>query len=78
MKEGMNGYFPFNSGTEGEAPEYHFGMSFNKSFHMTEDGKTSTGEDIVFDFTGDDDIWIFVDGKLVVDLGGIHNSISAS
>ncbi len=78
MKGDGNGFFPFNAGTEGETPKYHFGMSFNKSFHMTEDGKTSTGEDIVFDFTGDDDIWIFVDGKLLVDLGGIHDSISAS
>ena len=48
-------------------------------FYMTEDGKTNVGkaEDIIFEFSGDDDIWIFLDGQLIIDLGGIHNEISA-
>ena len=76
--EDSNGFFPFNAGTEGEAPKYHFGMNFNTTFNMTQNGKTNTGEDIIFEFTGDDDIWIYIDGKLVIDLGGIHDPISAS
>ena len=57
---------------------YHFGMKIHTPFYMTENGQTSTGEDIIFEFSGDDDIWIFIDGKLVIDLGGIHNEISAN
>ena len=52
-------------------------MKISTPFYMTEDGRTGTGEDITFEFSGDDDIWIFIDGKLVIDLGGIHNQISA-
>ena len=72
------GFFPFNS-TDGEEAIYHFGMHAQIPFYMTKDGKANIGEseDIVFEVSGDDDIWIFIDGKLVVDLGGIHNEISA-
>lgn len=73
------GFFPFNY-RNGESPIYHFGMHSQIPFYMTEDGKTNIGEneDIVFDFSGDDDVWVFIDGKLVIDLGGIHNEISAN
>ena len=73
----FQGFFPFNY-NDGEKAVYHFGMHSQIPFYMTEDGKTNIGEneDIVFNFSGDDDVWIFVDGKLVIDLGGIHNEIS--
>ena len=73
----IQGFFPFNDGDSGDSAVYHFGMKISTPFYMTEDGRTGTGEDIVFEFSGDDDIWIFVDGKLVIDLGGIHNQIAA-
>ena len=75
---GFSGFFPFNY-TSGENAVYHFGMHAQIPFYLTEDGKTNIGknEDIVFEFSGDDDIWIFLDGKLIIDLGGIHNEISA-
>src|SRR5699024_6349510 len=74
----FQGFFPFNY-NDGESAVYHFGMRTQIPFYMTEDGKTNIGknEDIVFEFSGDDDIWIFLDGKLIIDLGGIHNEISA-
>ena len=75
----IQGFFPFNNPEDMDNDEavYHFGMKISTPFYMTEDGVTGTGEDIVFEFSGDDDIWIFIDGKLVIDLGGIHNQISA-
>ena len=73
----IQGFFPFNDGVTGDEAVYHFGMKISTPFYMTEDGRTGTGEDITFEFSGDDDIWIFIDGKLVIDLGGIHNQISA-
>lgn len=74
-----SGFFPFNY-RDGEEAVYHFGMHAQIPFYMTEDGKTNIGEseDIVFDFSGDDDVWIFIDGKLVIDLGGIHKEIAAN
>ena len=75
----IKGFFPFNNPDDIENDDaiYHFGMKISTPFYMTEDGRTGTGEDITFEFSGDDDIWIFIDGKLVIDLGGIHNQISA-
>ncbi len=73
----IRGFFPFNSGVNYKDAIYHFGMKIHTPFYMTENGQTSTGEDIIFEFSGDDDIWIFIDGKLVIDIGGIHNQISA-
>lgn len=72
------GFFPFNY-NDGERAIYHFGMHAEIPFYMTGDGKANIGknEDIIFEFSGDDDIWIFMDGQLVIDLGGIHNEISA-
>ncbi|SFN86343.1 LPXTG-motif cell wall anchor domain-containing protein/fibro-slime domain-containing protein [Pseudobutyrivibrio sp. UC1225] len=57
----------------------HFGMILPISFTVTEDGKTvaDNGEekDTIFKFFGDDDVFVYVDGKLVLDLGGVHNAV---
>ena len=78
-------WMPFNStrSISGEANcDYHFGMRTTIPFTMTANGKMNPNdndsEDITFSFSGDDDVWIFIDGQLVIDLGGIHNRLDAT
>ena len=57
--------------------DYHFGMSMQHQFTVPYDGKVK-GNDMLFTFSGDDDMWLFVDGQLVLDLGGIHEAATGT
>ena len=61
-----------------EDPDYFFGMEMSANFVQTVSGLDAWGHDIIFEFTGDDDFWLFVDGELVIDLGGTHSAESGS
>lgn len=51
---------------------HHFGMSVTTEFVQPASGKTTGNKDMIFVFSGDDDVWVYIDGVLVGDLGGIH------
>lgn len=57
--------------------DYHFGMTMSAKFIQPKDGKIQ-GNDMVFEFSGDDDVWVYIDGVLVLDIGGVHNAASGS
>ena len=61
-----------------QSPNYYFGMEVDASFVQTPNGRDDWGHDLIFEFAGDDDFWFYVDGELVLDLGGIHSAQKGS
>ena len=86
----IKGFFPYTSHTlyngvsnnygdalGSQSTNHYLGMTIATTFVQPKDGKIN-GKDMVFEFSGDDDVWVFIDGKLVLDLGGIHGKVSGT
>lgn len=76
--DGARGFFPYNNaGDANSLLNFGFGMKLEIPFNMTADGMIN-GDKINFDFKGDDDVWVFIDGYLALDIGGAHAQVSGS
>ena len=84
-KKGTYGFFPFNQKTTAATASnynYGFGAKLQFDFTLTDDGKVQVGDNpndkvpIKFFFSGDDDVWVYIDNQLVLDVGGAHGKAS--
>ncbi len=81
---GNRGFYPFDhkhagtNSTNNRAWDLGFGVSMEIKFTLGPNGKTADGAEQVFTYSGDDDLWVFVDNKLILDLGGDHKKSSGT
>lgn len=74
MYVGRGGFFPINGelygNSAGDNKNFHF------TYHLDTEFVYQRDAGLVFTFIGDDDVWVFIDGKLVIDIGGVHSAVS--
>lgn len=75
MQEAVGYGLPYNYDVN---PNYWYGMTMETQFRQPASGQVENGSDMVFSFSGDDDVWVFIDNVLVLDLGGTHGVVTGS
>ena len=84
---GSGNVYGYNGKTGGYQVNYWFGMSSSVNFYLPDDvgakdsegnkgNQSSYGDDMVYKFSGDDDVWVYVDDQLVLDMGGVHGVVN--
>jgi len=69
--------YEYINGIQG-IPNYYVGMKMEANFSQPRNGTLDNGDDMIFKFTGDDDMWVYIDDVLVLDIGGIHEPLSGT
>lgn len=77
-KRNVASFMPYSSWDDDtDQNKFSFGMMISFEFLQPKNGKIN-GQDMKFSFSGDDDVWVFIDNELVLDLGGIHERATGS
>ena len=70
--------YKIDEGYTNNYKSYFFGMTMEAQFYQGPDGKDENGNDIIYEFNGDDDMWLYIDDRLVLDIGGCHGAVSGT
>lgn len=76
--DNINKYATYQMDATVDSEQFWFGMRMDFNFVQDKNGMLNNEEKMVFNFAGDDDVWVFIDDVLVLDLGGTHGKVSGS